>query len=96
MLYSGEQMKKAISEFGKNVFWREYYDNAPSKECKKYIAFKWCFSLFYINEDEREAFVRDRNELEKTLGYLDWEWLYKHCGNNPNKSKYRKKMKELS
>ena len=31
------KVAKAVEEFCKNL-WKEYYDNAPTKECKRYIA----------------------------------------------------------
>ena len=53
-------------------------------------------AFHYLDEDEREKFVHDRDELEKVLKYSDWEWLYKHSGNNPNKAKLKKKMQEYT
>ena len=85
------KLKKAIGVFLKNPYWKEYYETAPSEECKEYIEHDFYFSLFGGSEEIEK---RDK-ELEDLFSVDDWKHLAKYAGNNPFKGKCRKKIREL-
>jgi len=81
---------KALETFLKNEAWRRYYEQAPSDACRKAIKGQFVRSLYklYGAEYRKEA-------LEAGLSLEDWLWLYKWCGNNPEKGNIAGKIREL-
>lgn len=39
-----KKIKKSITAYCKNPFWKELYYNAPSDECKRYVALGFYYS----------------------------------------------------
>ena len=98
MVFTDKQIKSAVETFRENEYWREYYDNAPSDDCRKYIAFKFCHSLHVINSGEYGKTEQVENEykrLEEKLKLNDWRWLYRYSGNNPERIKFKQKIDEM-
>ena len=96
-MYTQEMKEKALSRFLENPYWREYYETAPSEECKDRIVFTFCFSLY---GDEGffasiEDFKNAGETLESKLGLADWKHLLKYAGVNPFRSKCGAKIEEL-
>lgn len=85
---SESSLKNAVDVFCRNPYWRDEYVNAPSEICKRYIALTFYESL----HDEGTA--SGRQELEEKLGIEDWKHLLKFAGNNPWRTKCRKKIQE--
>ena len=85
-----EKTEKALKTFLKNEHWKEYYETAPSDECREYIKREFVGSL-YGNAGEES----DRKALEPTLSADDWRHLMKYAGNNPFRPYCRKKIAEL-
>lgn len=84
------KIKEAVKEFCKNDYWKEYYEKAPSENCKKYIEYTFVQSLFGVDEDNS----KNKKEVSNKLKYNDWKHLHKYAGNNPFKIFCEKKMKE--
>ena len=87
---TADHLISAIDLFRKNDFFKEYYDNAPSDNCQKYIALEFCYSLYYVLDEDL------MNQIEGSFDLEDWKHLYRYCANNPLKGKYHRKIKELS
>ena len=91
--YLGIPMKafrQNLNEWLENPAWREYYETAPSKECKTLIALE-----FWYSETESEAAVEAMEVVEEDLALEDWKHLYKWCGSNPRKATIEKKIKKM-
>ena len=71
---------KLVQEWLKNPAWREYYEKAPSEECKEVIRLEFLYS-----ELETDELGEQLDEAEKELKLEDWRHLYRYCGNNPRK-----------
>lgn len=58
MALDESKVQKAVEEFRKNPYWREYYDNAPTENCKRYVALEF-YQSEYIDlqatQPERRA-----------------------------------------
>lgn len=90
-----EKMRAALDEYMKNPAWAEYYKNAPSDACKKYIRFTWYRSKYDEPEDVEE-FKRIRDGYWKELGVKDWEYLRDTHPGSPFVKLCNQKIKELS
>jgi len=77
-------------EWIENPYWAKYYEEAPSKECKQYIALE-----FYYSDTEDEEAAEAMDKLEPKLSLNDWKHLYAYCANNPRKGVIAKKIAEL-
>ena len=84
-------MKEALDVFLQNPHWKEYYETAPSEECREYIEHSFRLSLYGITPDIEK---RDK-ELEDLFTVRDWEHLAKYAGNNPFRSKCKKMISNL-
>ena len=82
--------EKALNQFLKNDSWKTYYEQAPSKACRKCIEGEFVRSLYSDYGSEY-----DKDQLEEPLDLEDWRWLYKWCGNNPRKAFIANRISEL-
>ena len=89
-----KKIKKSITEYCKNPFWKELYDNAPSEECKRYVALGFYYSDNVGNISDYEEYKAERDKLEEKFLKEDWQHLYKYEGNNPCKAYYKSKFSE--
>lgn len=80
----------ALKKFMENDYWKEYYESAPSEECREYIKREFVGSLYPDAGEEA-----DTKALEPTLKADDWRHLLKYAGNNPFRPYCRKKIREL-
>jgi len=85
-----------VGEWTENPFWKEYYETAPSEQCRKLIALEF----WYSDHDGQDAdavqeIILAMEETEKDLGLEDWMHLDRFCGNNPRKAQILKKIGEL-
>ena len=87
-----DKIQKAVEEFTKNPHWQKYYGQAPSNGCKQHIALTFCYSLYGEPVDIKQQ----KEALEEDFTITDWKYLYDNAGNNPFKTKCRKKIEELS
>ena len=55
-----KKIKKSITEYCKNPFWKELYDNAPSEECKRYVALGFYYSDNVVNISDYEEYKAER------------------------------------
>ena len=95
-----KKIQKAVDEFIKNPSWAEFYNNAPSKACKRYVALNFYLSDNYssILNDAAvlKALKKEQAELEEKFKLSDWKHLAKYAPNNPGKKRILEKIKELS
>jgi len=81
--------EKVFRRFLANPYWKKYYDEAPSKECKEYI--KWVF-ICSDEEETPEENLKQMKEAEEKLFVTDFEYLYEREENQQAKSVYKKKL----
>ncbi len=79
-----------ISEWLENPAWREYYEDAPSDRCRKFIALEFRYS---DTEDDETAKQMDAVEAE--LSVQDLRYLARYAGNNPRKADLMKRIAAL-
>ena len=91
-----KSIQNALKSTCKNPFWQEYYQTAPSKNCKRYIELKFYYSECLGAVPDYEEFNKACILLENEFTKEDWLHLYKYCANNPKKVYYRNKLKECS
>jgi len=84
--------EKALELYMGNPYWREYYEKAPSENCRRRIETGFCYSAFRKPENIREVL----DALEEKLDLEDWKHLAKYAGNNPWGGKCRKKVREFA
>lgn len=73
-------------------FWREYYEEAPSDACKRFIALGFYSSACGEKVDNYEEYKAERAALQEKFTREDWTHLYKYSGHNPWRSYCKKKM----
>ena len=88
-VYTDAEIKKALDGFRRNPTWKEYYDEAPSEECRKYITAEFCWSVYDDRERETELKESILAEFSKT----DWAYIGKYAGNNPFGARCRRMAK---
>lgn len=81
-----KKIDRALKEFFKNEYWKKYYDNAPSENCKRYIVLGFSRSLYDYPDFEERKKVGDELELS------DWKYLYENEGNHQMKHHLKKKI----
>ena len=81
---------KILNEWLENPYWREYYEKAPSGKCREVIALEFLYS-----ELEEDEVLEQLDEAEKELSLEDWRYLYRYCGNNPEKKRIHDRIVEL-
>ena len=79
-----------LKEWLENPYWQEYYEQAPSEKCRELIALEFMYSEFGTDE-----IIHEMEEVEKELCLVDWQHLYRYCGNNPRKKMIRDRIREL-
>ena len=84
-----EELQKNLEEWLENPAWREYYETAPSEQCREFIALEFLYS-----DEESDEIAAAMDEKEKGLTIQDWKHLYKYCGNNPRKTFIQKKIRD--
>ena len=89
-----EKLKIAFDEYMENPAWAEYYNNAPSDNCKRYIRFNW-FRSKYGEPEDIEEFKKLRDSYWDKLSIEDCEYIREHVGNNPFRKVCSDKIKEL-
>ena len=87
-----KKVTKAVAELCENPHWKEKYDNAPSEDCKRYVALGFYYSDNLGEIPDYEEYKAEREKLEERFTKEDWQHLYKYEGNNPRKSFYKQKM----
>ncbi len=85
-----EKLRENLKEWLENPAWREYYETAPSEQCREIIALEFLYS-----DEESDEIADAMDEKEKGLTIADWRHLYKYCGNNPRKVFIQKRIREL-
>ena len=81
---------KLVQQWLKNPSWREYYEKAPSDKCREVIMLGFVYS-----DLETEEVLEELEAAEKELGLEDWQYLYRCCGNNPEKKRIHDRIVEL-
>ena len=90
-----KKMESAFQLYMKNPSWRDYYNNAPSEDCKNYIRFGWYRSQYGEPKDPEE-FKKLRDLYWNKLSIKDWEYIRDHAGNSPFRKVCSDKIRELS
>ena len=85
-----KSIEENLKDWLGNPSWREYYEAAPSGQCRELIALE-----FYYSEYETEETVREMERIEGKLTQEDWRHLYRYCGNNPRKKAIHDRIAEL-
>ena len=85
-----EEYMDILKEWLENLSWREYFEKAPSEKCKKVIVLGFVYS-----ELETEESLEELDAAEKELALEDWQYLYRYCGNNPEKKRIHDRIVEL-
>ena len=83
-----EKIRNAMKIFMQNKFFKEYYENAPTDACKKYIEYEFVYSIYLEPENIKEL----NEKLEEEFGLEDWRHLYRYSGINPFRGKCRRKI----
>ena len=86
------KIQRAVEIFCSNPYWNEYYETAPTETCKRYIELKFYFSEYGGEIPDYDDFKSECVKIEKEFIKVDWEHLYKYCGNNPKKVYYKRKI----
>ena len=94
MVFSKEQMDRAVKVYTANPYWKECYDGATSDACRERIILIFCYSINF-DEVEEEEFKHCAAEVESRLTSEDWKHLAKYAGNNPWGAKCRANAKRL-
>lgn len=81
--------EEAWKRFLANPYWKKYYDEAPSEECKEYI--KWIFICSDVAELPEE-YDKQLKSAEENLYYSDLEYLIEHEENAMARSYFKKKL----
>lgn len=89
-LLENNAVRAVLDEWLENPVWREYFETAPSLQCREMIALE-----FMYNEYESEEIAAALDEKEDELKLEDWQHMYKYCGSDPVKGYIRKKIREL-
>lgn len=79
-----------IREWLENPYWKKYYEEAPSDQCREYIALEFRYS---DTEDEEIA-----EEMDALLGMLKAEGLRHlaaYAGNNPERVALMRRAEEM-
>lgn len=82
-----ERLSKAVEEFSKNDYWKEYYEKAPSELCQEYIACEFSYSLYGEKKDATR-----KKAIEPDLTKADWEHLLRYAGSNQHAVAIKSKM----
>ena len=86
-----KKVKQALHVYLKNDYWREYYENAPSDLCRRYIELDFADSWYDDSEINKE-----RISMYDVLGLEDWIHLRKYAGHNPFYARCEKMIRQLS
>ena len=89
-----KKVRKALKEFLKNPYWRDYYLNAPSEACKRYIEFEF-YNSEYDEFASNEEFWKVRDSYWDQLSVEDWKYILKHTAVNPFRKTCLDKIREL-
>ncbi len=83
--------ERVVKEWLKNPLWREYYETAPSENCREMIVLELMYNVYGSKEIAAEL-----DELEDSLTLKDWRHMEKYCQSDPVMNYIRKKIRELS
>ena len=86
-----KKVKQALGVYLKNEYWREYYENAPSILCGRYIELEFADGMYDDSKINKE-----RRSMYDVLGLEDWIYLKKYAGHNPFYARCEKMIKQLS
>ena len=84
-----EEYMAILNEWLKNPYWREYYEKAPSEQCREVIALEFVYS-----ELEEEEILEEVDAAEKELALEDWQYLYRYA-HGPEKKRIHDRIVEL-
>ena len=82
-------IQENLTEWLENPSWAEYYNDAPSDRCRKFIALE-----FYYSEYMDEGILQAMDAIEDDMDSEDLRHLVRWCGNNPRKSILVRKIAE--
>lgn len=85
-----EKYEETLREWLKNPWWRECYEKAPSEKCRDVIMLEFLYS-----EEETEEVEEAQDKAEKELKLEDWQYLYRWCGNSPEKKRIHDRIVAL-
>ena len=85
-----EAVMQNLQEWLENPYWASYYKEAPSENCKHYIALE----LYASDTDSDEAW-KLMDDLEPKLTLEDWQHLLKYSSVGPGRAKILRKIEEL-
>lgn len=88
-------MGKGFDTFMENQYWREIYENAPSKELKEYYRIRFEISRFVFGEEYRDEEAEARLE-ELLLSKTDIENIQRFSGSGMAKQYYEKFIQRLT
>ena len=82
-------MAKGFDLFMQNPYYREQYENAPSKELKRYLQLEWDSSPFAMGEDY-DSSKEDEEMKNLKLSKSDVEYLAKYAVGGAEKAYFKK------
>ena len=82
-------MGKGFDLFMQNPYYREQYENAPSKELKRYLELEWDSSLFVVGEGY-DTSKEDEEMRNLKLKKSDVEYLAKYAVGGAEKAFFKK------
>lgn len=87
-------MAKGFDLFMQNPYYREQYENAPSKELKRYLELEWDSSPFVVGEDY-DSSKEDEEMRNLQLQKSDVEYLAKYAVGGAEKAYFKKWLKKF-
>ena len=85
-----EELEQCLAEWLENPYWREYYETAPSDECKEFIALEFMF-----NDTEDDEIAEMMDEAESKLKVEDLKHLAKYEGNTPRLEELKQRIAKM-
>ena len=83
-------MSEALKEWLENPHWKKYYEEAPSDQCREYIALEFRYS-----DTEDEDIAEEMDALLETLSAEDLRHLAAYAGNTPQRAALLKRAEEM-
>ena len=90
-----KSIEKAVKMACMNPYWKEYYENAPSKMSKRYVELGFYYSVHLGEIPDYDAYKKERQALESKFSKVDWQYLLRYAGHTPRKAFYKKMESEM-
>ncbi|MBQ9251572.1 MAG: hypothetical protein IJ188_02925 [Clostridia bacterium] len=86
-----DAVKEVLTEWLDNPYWAAYYNDAPTEECKHYVALQ-----MYASDTEDEEAFEELDQLLKHMGLPELNHLLQYAGNTPERARIAKIIDHLN